>query len=103
MRQILGRAITIAGEEGSEQDNEALLEPNYEAFRSVEDLTETAQSLYKAAGKSSCLFQKFPKLTSCQGHISGLSLDETVQAVYMLEQKILGWQLNQRREDEEMT
>jgi hypothetical protein len=52
MRQILGRAITIAGEEGSEQENKSLLEPNYEAFRSVEDLTETAQALYKAAGKS---------------------------------------------------
>ncbi|GKU02567.1 polymerase i core factor subunit [Fusarium langsethiae] len=59
MRQILGRAITMAGEEESEQENEAMLEPNYEAFRSVEDLTKTAQALYKAAG-----------------HISGLSLDE---------------------------
>ncbi|RGP76796.1 polymerase i core factor subunit [Fusarium longipes] len=49
MRQILGRAIVIAGEEGSEQENDTALEPNYEAFRSVEDLTETAQALYKAA------------------------------------------------------
>ncbi|KAH7004570.1 ubiquitin family-domain-containing protein [Fusarium venenatum] len=78
MRQILGRAITIVGEEGSEQEDETMLEPNYEAFRSVEDLNETAQALYKAAG-----------------HISGLSLDEAVQAVYMLEQKILGWQMAQ--------
>lgn len=39
---------------------------------------------------------------SCPGHISGLSLDETVQAVYMLEQRILTWQLDRRREDGEM-
>ncbi|CAJ0551230.1 Ff.00g111600.m01.CDS01 [Fusarium sp. VM40] len=82
MRQILGQVITIAGEEESEPESEDLSEPNYEAFRSVEDLTETAQALYRAAG-----------------HISGLSLDETVQAVYMLEQRILTWQLDRRRED----
>ncbi|KAL9572734.1 hypothetical protein ACKAV7_003133 [Fusarium commune] len=49
MRKILGQAITVRGEEGSEQDGETLAEPSYEAFRSVEDLTETAQALYKAA------------------------------------------------------
>ncbi|KAF4444022.1 hypothetical protein FACUT_961 [Fusarium acutatum] len=49
MRKILGRAITVRGEEGSEQDGETLAEPSYEAFRSVEDLTEIAQALYKAA------------------------------------------------------
>ena len=54
MRQILGRAITVNGEEGSEQEHNAALEPNYEAFRAVEDLTETAQALYQTAGKSSC-------------------------------------------------
>ncbi|UZP34624.1 hypothetical protein NXS19_002440 [Fusarium pseudograminearum] len=79
MRQILGRAIMIAGEEGSEQEDGTMLEPQYEAFRSVDDLSETAQALYKAAS-----------------HISGLSLDEAVQAVYMLEQKILGWQMAQQ-------
>ncbi|KAL5602048.1 hypothetical protein FOBRF1_009581 [Fusarium oxysporum] len=83
MRKILGQAITVRGEEGSEQDGETLAEPSYEAFRSVEDLTETAQALYKAAG-----------------HISGLSLDEIVQAVYMLEQKMIYWQLKRRREEE---
>ncbi|KAH7198604.1 uncharacterized protein B0J16DRAFT_367661 [Fusarium flagelliforme] len=81
MRQILGRAITVNGEEGSEQQDDTALEPNYEAFRSVEDLTGTAQALYQTGG-----------------HISGLSLDETVQAVYMLEQRVLGWQLNRRRQ-----
>jgi hypothetical protein len=45
---------------------------------------------------------KTTKLTSCLGHISGLSFDETVQAVYMLEQRILTWQLDRRREDGEM-
>ncbi|PCD42441.1 hypothetical protein AU210_004969 [Fusarium oxysporum f. sp. radicis-cucumerinum] len=50
MQKILGQAITVRGEEGSEQDGETLAEPSYEAFRSVEDLTETAQALYKAAG-----------------------------------------------------
>ncbi|KAF4447117.1 hypothetical protein F53441_9262 [Fusarium austroafricanum] len=49
MRRILGQAMTITGEEGPEQENETLSEPNYEAFRSVEDLTETAQALYRAA------------------------------------------------------
>ncbi|KAF4958842.1 hypothetical protein FSARC_10918 [Fusarium sarcochroum] len=49
MRRILGQAITINGEEGSEPENETLSEPNYEAFRSAEDLTETAQALYRAA------------------------------------------------------
>ncbi|KAK2678120.1 Ubiquitin domain [Fusarium oxysporum f. sp. vasinfectum] len=49
MRKILGQAITVRGEEGSEQDGETLAEPSYEAFRSAEDLTETAQALYKAA------------------------------------------------------
>ncbi|KAM0266506.1 hypothetical protein ACHAPA_006936 [Fusarium lateritium] len=82
MRQILGQVITIAGEEGPEPESEDSSEPDYEAFRAVEDLTEPAQALYKAAG-----------------HISGLSLDETVQAVYMLEQKILTWQLDRRREE----
>ncbi|KAJ4258696.1 hypothetical protein NW762_007780 [Fusarium torreyae] len=51
MRQILGQAITINGEEGSEPEKETLSEPNYEGFRSVEDLTKTAQALYRAAGK----------------------------------------------------
>ncbi|KAI1028419.1 hypothetical protein LB503_002314 [Fusarium chuoi] len=50
MRKILVQAITVRGEEGSEQDGETLAEPSYEAFRSVKDLTETAQALYKAAG-----------------------------------------------------
>ncbi|KLO80480.1 Uncharacterized protein LW94_2534 [Fusarium fujikuroi] len=49
MRKILGQAITVRGEEGSEQDGKTLAEPSYEAFRSVKDLTETAQALYKAA------------------------------------------------------
>ncbi|RBA13933.1 hypothetical protein FPRO05_02725 [Fusarium proliferatum] len=53
MRKILGQAITVRGEEGSEQDGKTLAEPSYEAFRSVKDLTETAQALYKAAGTSS--------------------------------------------------
>ncbi|KAF5587549.1 uncharacterized protein FSUBG_11771 [Fusarium subglutinans] len=48
-RNILGQAITVRGEEGSEQDGETLAEPSYEAFRSVEDLTETALALYQAA------------------------------------------------------
>ncbi|KAI1066551.1 hypothetical protein LB507_011119 [Fusarium sp. FIESC RH6] len=52
MRQILGRAITVNGEDGSEQEEDASLEPNYEAFRAVEDLTETAQALYQTAGLS---------------------------------------------------
>ncbi|KAH7242477.1 ubiquitin family-domain-containing protein [Fusarium tricinctum] len=49
MRQVLGQVITIAGEEGSEPESEDSSQPDYEAFRSVEDLTETAQALYRAA------------------------------------------------------
>jgi hypothetical protein len=55
MRRILGQAITVTGEEGSEQHGKTLAEPSYEGFRSVDDLTETAEALYKAAGKLSCL------------------------------------------------
>ncbi|KAF5693854.1 hypothetical protein FDENT_1692 [Fusarium denticulatum] len=61
MRKILGQAITVKGEEGSEQDGETLAEPSYEAFRSVEDLTETAQALYKAAGHDHGQVQIFVK------------------------------------------
>ncbi|KAF4340337.1 hypothetical protein FBEOM_5725 [Fusarium beomiforme] len=49
MRRILGQAITVPGEEGSEQGEDTLSEPTYEAFRSVEDLTETARALYEVA------------------------------------------------------
>ncbi|KAI8656653.1 hypothetical protein NCS56_01269800 [Fusarium sp. Ph1] len=80
IRRVLGQAIKVAGEEDSDSDDGPLEEPNYEAFRSVEDLTDIAQALYRAAS-----------------HVAGLSLDETVQAVYMLEQRILAWQMDQRR------
>lgn len=43
---------------------------------------------------------EYLELISRQGHISGLSLDEIVQAVYMLEQKMIYWQLKRRREEE---
>ncbi|KAF5668587.1 polymerase i core factor subunit [Fusarium heterosporum] len=49
MRQILGQVVTITGEDGFEEESKALSKPNYEAFRSTEDLTEAAQALYKAA------------------------------------------------------
>ncbi|KAH7253923.1 ubiquitin family-domain-containing protein [Fusarium redolens] len=52
MRRILGQAITVTGEEGSEQHGKTLAEPSYEGFRSVDDLTETAEALYKAAERS---------------------------------------------------
>jgi hypothetical protein len=70
MRKILGQAITVKGEEGSEQDGETLAEPSYEAFRSVEDLTETAQALYKAAGKLLRLFHIISRANqSSRSHI----------------------------------
>ncbi|KAI3587748.1 ubiquitin family-domain-containing protein [Fusarium oxysporum f. sp. albedinis] len=66
MQKILGQAITVRGEEGSEQDGETLAEPSYEAFRSVEDLTETAQALYKAAERS-------PAFQSSHRHVTKIS------------------------------
>ncbi|KAH7178434.1 ubiquitin family-domain-containing protein [Fusarium sp. MPI-SDFR-AT-0072] len=66
MRKILGQAITVRGEEGSEQDGETLAEPSYEAFRSVEDLTETAQALYKAAKRG-------PAFQSSHRHVTKIS------------------------------
>jgi hypothetical protein len=69
MRQILGRAITVNGEEGSEQEEDAALEPNYEAFRSVEDLTETAQALYQTGGKSSCPFKPIKANQLSRSHL----------------------------------
>ncbi|CAG7566566.1 unnamed protein product [Fusarium equiseti] len=62
MRQILGRAITVNGEEGSEQEEDAALEPNYEAFRSVEDLTETAQALYQTGARTR-RFRKYRQIS----------------------------------------
>lgn len=35
------------------------------------------------------------------GHLAGLSLEEIVKAVYMLEQSILSWQRMKMREGEE--
>ncbi|WAO95084.1 Polymerase i core factor subunit [Fusarium falciforme] len=49
IRRVLGQAIKVAGEEDSDSDDGPPEEPNYEAFRSVEDLTDTAQALYRAA------------------------------------------------------
>ncbi|KAL6354617.1 hypothetical protein LRP88_11961 [Fusarium phalaenopsidis] len=49
IRRVLGQAIKVAGEEDSDSDDGPLEEPNYEAFRSVEDLTDIAQALYRAA------------------------------------------------------
>ncbi|EXM02565.1 hypothetical protein NOF04DRAFT_22152 [Fusarium oxysporum II5] len=74
MRKILGQAITVRGEEGSEQDGETLAEPSYEAFRSVEDLTETAQALYEAAGKLSRLIHGIPRADqSSRSHIRSVA------------------------------
>lgn len=51
IRRVLGQAIKVAGEEDSDSDDGPPEEPNYEAFRSVEDLTDTAQALYRAASE----------------------------------------------------
>ncbi|KPM34078.1 hypothetical protein AK830_g12494 [Neonectria ditissima] len=50
-RRILGRAIRTNGEVSSGLEDEAAskTDASYDAFRSAEDLTETAQSLYTAA------------------------------------------------------
>lgn len=102
IRRVLGQAIKVAAEEDSDSDDGPLQEPNYEAFRSVEDLTDTAQALYRVASKLFFTVSNFKesKANQVKGHVAGLSLDETVQAVYMLEQRILAWQMGQRRESE---
>ena len=69
MRQILGRAIAVNGEEGSEQEDDTALEPNYEAFRSVEDLTGTAQALYQTGGRSPCPFEPIKANQLSRSHL----------------------------------
>lgn len=62
-RQFIGRAVKIPGEEEPDSDDEGspLDGPIYEAFRSVEDLTNTARALYEAAGTSSQIACQTPK------------------------------------------
>lgn len=82
MRQILGRAITVNGEDGSEQED-ASLEPNYEAFRAVEDLTETAQALYQTAGKSSCPLQPIKTDQFSRSHIGLIARRNSTGRLYV--------------------
>ncbi|KAG6005857.1 hypothetical protein E4U21_007565 [Claviceps maximensis] len=51
--------------------------PRYEAFRAVQDLSETASMFYKAAGDA-----------------AGLPVDMLVRAIYKLEQRMIRWQKN---------
>ncbi|KJZ78088.1 hypothetical protein HIM_02725 [Hirsutella minnesotensis 3608] len=55
------------------------VQPMYENFRCVSDLSKTAASFYQAAGKA-----------------AGVSLDALVRAVYMQEQQIIAWQEKRR-------
>ncbi|KAG6041670.1 hypothetical protein E4U41_002944 [Claviceps citrina] len=55
----------------------------YEAFRAVQDLSETASMLFKAAGDA-----------------AGVPTDMLVQAIYKLEQYMIWWQRNQPAETE---
>ncbi|KAH7137126.1 ubiquitin family-domain-containing protein [Dactylonectria estremocensis] len=78
IRRIL-RGDIKAREEGDlspEDEGASKRESTYDAFRAVEDLTETARGFYATAGR-----------------MAGLSLHEMVRAVYMLEQRILAWQV----------
>ena len=83
MRQILGRAITVNGEEGSEQEDDVSLEPNYEAFRAVEDLTETAQALYQTAGKSSRPLQPIKANQFSRSHIGLIARRNSPSRLYV--------------------
>ncbi|KAF4470408.1 eukaryotic translation initiation factor 5A [Fusarium albosuccineum] len=49
IRNVLVQAVKVVGEAGSDSEDETPSDPTYEAFRSVEDLTDTAQALYRAA------------------------------------------------------
>ncbi|KAF7560758.1 hypothetical protein G7046_g3386 [Stylonectria norvegica] len=82
----LARSVKPYEDEGLDPENAAQNGSNatYEAFRVVEDLSEVARLFYEAAGT-----------------VAGLSLQETVRAVYMLEQRILAWQLKRKPIDEE--
>lgn len=81
-KMVLGQTLMVQKEDNSDLEDEPASKPDftYDAFRAVEDLTEAAQYFYTAAGR-----------------VAGLSLQEMVRAVYMLEQRILAWQREKKR------
>ncbi|KAG5983834.1 hypothetical protein E4U55_006984 [Claviceps digitariae] len=69
--RVLSEAVNV--------DNNSTQEaPRYEAFRAVQDLSETASMFYKAASDA-----------------AGLPVDMLVRAIYKLEHHIMWWQKNQ--------
>lgn len=86
-RNILERVLEFRVPDGEESGSEGQMlskpKPAYEAYRSVEDLTEHAKALYVRAGE-----------------VAGLSLQEVVRAVYMFEQRILTWQREKKQTEE---
>lgn len=84
----------------------------YEAFRNVDDLTETASDLYKAAGMFVVDTQITP-ITICnteakrykyiKGAVVGASLETMTDAIYRVERSMVVWQTKSRHEGEHET
>jgi RNA polymerase I-specific transcription initiation factor RRN7 len=69
----------------------------YKSYRTPGDLSSTAKKLFEMAGTSPYLVSGFIILTAPPANVSGTELDTLVRAVYMLEQRIIVWQKQQRK------
>lgn len=74
---------------------------NYKSYRTPGDLSSTAKKLFEMAGTSPYLASCFTILTASPANVSGTGLDTLVRAVYMLEQRIIVWQKQQTKADEQ--
>lgn len=73
--------VSCKDEENAENsEDEENVQANYEAFRSVKDLSDTANTFYQVVA-----------------NIAGLKLETLTRAVYMLEQKIIKWERQKGR------
>lgn len=87
-RQVLRQIIRVRPEDDAE-DNKASA---YEAYRELRDLSDFAKAFYTAAGKGKFPHLDRPLTNTHPAHLAGITLPTLVQAVYMLEQRILVWQ-----------
>lgn len=91
------------GEEEATESNVEEIQGVYEAFRSVQDLSDTARAFYTVTGE----ICPFSPVHNCDytdpltAELAGLRLETITRAVYMLEQKIIKWQRKKRRGEEQ--